>query len=77
MSLSASSAHLLNIPWNGDSASSLLPDNPFSEEVFPNTQSKLPLLHLQTISSCPIPCYLEEETNTHTINGLKDSSGKL
>lgn len=75
MSLSASSAHLLNASWNGDSTSSLVPDNPLSEEAFPNIQSKPPLFQLQIISSFPIPCYLEEETNTHThaINGLKDS----
>ncbi|KAK4825874.1 hypothetical protein QYF61_003148 [Mycteria americana] len=40
-------------------------DNPFSEEKFPNIQSKPPLAQLEAISSCPITCYLGEETNTH------------
>ncbi|KAK4820565.1 hypothetical protein QYF61_001628 [Mycteria americana] len=40
-------------------------DNPFSEEKFPNIQSKPPLAQLETISSCPIACYLGEETDSH------------
>ncbi|KAK4829272.1 hypothetical protein QYF61_002664 [Mycteria americana] len=40
-------------------------DNPFSEEKFPNIQSKPPLVQLETISSCPITCYLGEETDPH------------
>ena len=40
-------------------------DNPFSEEVFPNIQSKPPLAQLEAISSHPITCYLTEETSTH------------
>ncbi|KAK4823306.1 hypothetical protein QYF61_000519, partial [Mycteria americana] len=40
-------------------------DNPFSEEKFPNIQSKPPLAQLETISSCPITCYLGEETDPH------------
>ncbi|KAK4822886.1 hypothetical protein QYF61_021105 [Mycteria americana] len=40
-------------------------DNPFSEVKFPNIQSKPPLLQLEAISSCPIPCYLGEETDPH------------
>ncbi|KAK4823336.1 hypothetical protein QYF61_001613 [Mycteria americana] len=40
-------------------------DNPFSEEIFPNIQSKPPLEQLEAISSRPIACYLGEETNTH------------
>ncbi|KAK4811009.1 hypothetical protein QYF61_015713 [Mycteria americana] len=40
-------------------------DNPFSEEKFPNIQSKPPLAQLEAISSHPITCYLEEETNPH------------
>ncbi|KAK4823264.1 hypothetical protein QYF61_000231 [Mycteria americana] len=40
-------------------------ENPFSEEKFPNTQSKPPLVQLETISSCPITCYLGEETDPH------------
>ncbi|KAK4818640.1 hypothetical protein QYF61_016611 [Mycteria americana] len=38
-------------------------DNPFSEEKFPNIQSKPPLAQLEAISSCPITCYLGEETD--------------
>ncbi|KAK4814505.1 hypothetical protein QYF61_021568 [Mycteria americana] len=38
-------------------------DNPFSEEKFPNIQSKPPLVQLEAISSCPITCYLGEETD--------------
>ncbi|KAK4830313.1 hypothetical protein QYF61_009818 [Mycteria americana] len=40
-------------------------DNPFSEEVVPNIQSKPPLAQLEAISSCPITCYLGEETDPH------------
>ncbi|KAK4823878.1 hypothetical protein QYF61_007826 [Mycteria americana] len=40
-------------------------DNPFSEVKFPNIQSKLPLAQLEAISSCPITCYLGEETDPH------------
>ncbi|KAK4826053.1 hypothetical protein QYF61_004168 [Mycteria americana] len=40
-------------------------DNPFGEEIFPNTQSKHPLVQLEAISSCHMACYLQEETNTH------------
>ncbi|KAK4829045.1 hypothetical protein QYF61_001850 [Mycteria americana] len=40
-------------------------DNPFSEEKFPNIQSKPPLAQLEAISSRPITCYLGEETNPH------------
>ncbi|KAK4820051.1 hypothetical protein QYF61_017897 [Mycteria americana] len=40
-------------------------DNPLSEEKFPNIQSKPPLAQLETISSCPITCYLGEETDPH------------
>ncbi|KAK4828566.1 hypothetical protein QYF61_027656 [Mycteria americana] len=40
-------------------------DNPFSEEKFPNIRSKPPLVQLETISSCPIACYLAEETDPH------------
>jgi len=40
-------------------------DNPSSEEIFPNLQSKLPLAQLEAICSCPIACYLGVETNPH------------
>ncbi|KAK4813411.1 hypothetical protein QYF61_004748, partial [Mycteria americana] len=41
-------------------------DNPFNEVKFPNIQSKPPpLAQLEAISSCPMPCYLGEETDPH------------
>ena len=40
-------------------------DNLFSEEIFLNIQSKPPLVQLEAISSYPIACYSEEETDTH------------
>jgi len=47
-------------------------DKPFSEEIFPNIQSKPPPEQLEAISSYPITCYLEEETNTcHTTTSFQ------
>ncbi|KAK4815496.1 hypothetical protein QYF61_003054 [Mycteria americana] len=40
-------------------------DNPFSEEIFPNIQSKPPLAQLEVLPSCPMACYLGEETDPH------------
>ncbi|KAK4826255.1 hypothetical protein QYF61_006702 [Mycteria americana] len=40
-------------------------DHPFSEVKFPNIQSNPPLAQLEAISSCPITCYLGEETDPH------------
>ncbi|KAK4814985.1 hypothetical protein QYF61_009012 [Mycteria americana] len=40
-------------------------DNPLGEEKFPNIQCKPPLAQLEAISSCPITCYLGEETDPH------------
>jgi len=40
-------------------------DNPFGGEIFPNIQSKPALVQREVGSSCPITCYLGEETNTH------------
>ncbi|KAK4816046.1 hypothetical protein QYF61_011054 [Mycteria americana] len=40
-------------------------ENPFSEDIFPNTQSKPPLVQLEAVSSRPITCYLGEETDPH------------
>ncbi|KAK4819146.1 hypothetical protein QYF61_025826 [Mycteria americana] len=40
-------------------------DNPFGEVKFPNIQSKPPLAQPETISSCPMTCYLGEETDPH------------
>ncbi|KAK4829714.1 hypothetical protein QYF61_006089 [Mycteria americana] len=50
-------------------------DNPFSEEKFPNIQSKPPLAQLEAISSCPITCYLGEETDPHLSNNLLSVGG--
>ena len=40
-------------------------DNPLSEEIFLDIQSKPPLAQLEAISSCPVTCYLGKETNIH------------
>jgi len=40
-------------------------DNLFSEDIFPNSQSKPPLAQPEAVSSLRIPCYLGKETNTH------------
>ena len=40
-------------------------DNPFGEDIFSNAQSKPSPVQLEAISSCPVTCYLGEETNTH------------
>jgi len=39
-------------------------DNPFGEEIFPNNQSKSPLVQLEAVSACPVTCYLRKETDT-------------
>jgi len=41
-------------------------DNSFSEEIFPNIQSKPPHAQLEAISSHPITSYLGKETNKHS-----------
>ncbi|KAK4821029.1 hypothetical protein QYF61_012115 [Mycteria americana] len=43
-------------------------DNPFSEEKFPNLQSKPPLAQLEAISSRPITCYSGEETDPTSLH---------
>ncbi|KAK4824198.1 hypothetical protein QYF61_012014 [Mycteria americana] len=40
-------------------------DNPLSEGKFPNIQSKPPLAQFEAISSCPVTCYIGEETDPH------------
>ncbi|KAK4823486.1 hypothetical protein QYF61_002550 [Mycteria americana] len=57
-------------PRDGDSTTSLgslvqCLNNPYSEVKFPNIQSKPPLAQLEAISSCPITCYMAEETDPH------------
>jgi len=41
-----------------------MPDHSFSKEIFPNIQSKSPLMQLEATASRPIASYLGEETNT-------------
>jgi len=40
-----------------------MPDHSFSEEIFPNIQSKPPLMQLEAISPCPIAHYPGEEAD--------------
>lgn len=40
-------------------------DNPCSEEVFPNVQSKPPLALLEDVSSYLIACYLGKKMDLH------------
>ncbi|KAK4815248.1 hypothetical protein QYF61_023695 [Mycteria americana] len=61
MSLSTTPAHLLNTSRDGDSAPSL--GRLF--QCLTTLSSKPPLAQLEAISSCPMACYLGEETNTH------------
>ena len=39
-------------------------DHSFSKQIFPNIQSKPPLMQLEAVVSRPITSYLGEETNT-------------
>jgi len=41
-----------------------MPGHSFSKEIFPNIQSKTPLMQLEAIASHSIAGYLGEETNT-------------
>lgn len=54
---------------DGDSTSALgscaRSDNAFGEEIFPNSQPKLPLMQTEAISSCPDVCDLGEDINPH------------
>jgi len=36
-----------------------------SKAIFPNIESKTPLMQLEAIASRPVASYLGEETNTH------------
>ncbi|TRZ22313.1 hypothetical protein HGM15179_004774 [Zosterops borbonicus] len=42
-----------------------MPNNPFIKEIIPDVQLKPPLVQPGAISSCPVPCYLVEETDPH------------
>jgi len=41
-----------------------MPDHSLSKDIFPNIQSKPPLMQLEAIASRSITSYLGEETNT-------------
>ncbi|KAK4814535.1 hypothetical protein QYF61_022254 [Mycteria americana] len=67
---STTSTRLLNTSRDGDSNTSL--GSLFQglttlsvKKIFPNIQSKPPMVQLEAISSCPITCYLGEETDPH------------
>lgn len=47
--------------------------NPFSEEFFPNTQPKLPLVQLEAISSHPVIYYLGEKIDSLGYNCLSSN----
>jgi len=50
-----------------------MPDHSLSKEMFPNSQSKPPLMQLEAIASRPIAGHLGEETNTRlTTTSFKD-----
>jgi len=41
-----------------------MPDHSSSKGIFPNVQSKPPLMQLEATASHPVTGYLQEETNT-------------
>jgi len=70
MSLSTRPTCYLNTSRDGDSTTSL--GSLFQclttlsvKKFFLISNLKLPLVQLEVISSCPITCYLGEETDTH------------
>ena len=40
-----------------------MPEHPFAEEIVLNIQPKPPLVQLEAVSSCPVTCYLGEDTD--------------
>lgn len=60
MSLSTPSIPLSNGAKGGGSH---FPGQPFGDKIFQNIQSKPPLQQLEALSSCPIACYVGEETH--------------
>lgn len=40
-------------------------DYTVSDEIYPNVQSKPPMVPLEAISSWPVACFLGEETDPH------------
>jgi len=68
MTLSSASIHLLNTSRDGDSTTSLGSLFPYFTTfsvIFPNIQSKPPLMQHEAVSPCPIACYSGEETDLH------------
>lgn len=64
MSLTARSTGCLKPFRDDDSTTALgIPmfDNPFCEEVFPNTQSEPPHVQVEIISPVPVTCHQVEE----------------
>ena len=53
-----------------------VPDNPFSEEISPNIQSKIPLVQLAAIFSCPVACYWEKRPTPPRYSLLSGSCGE-
>ena len=55
-----------------------MPDHSFSEEIFPNIQSKSSLMPPEAIAPRPIASYLWEETNTRlTTTSLHHADGQV
>ena len=52
-------------------------DSPVSGEHFPNIQLEPPLTQLEAISSCPVVCYLGEESSSHLGTQLLTEPDKL
>ena len=69
MSQSATSTRFLNPSRDGDSTTALGSLfqclTTLSKEIFPNIQSKPPLMQLEAVSSHPSAGYLGEEINPH------------
>lgn len=76
MELSVMFSHFLNTSWDGNSTTSL--GNQFqclitlTEEILPDVQTKHPLAEPKAISSCPVACFLGEESNAHLVNLLSE-----
>lgn len=56
-----------------------MPDNSFSEDIFPHVQSKPALVQLEVVSSHPTTGYQGKETDTHlaqiSFQGVVERSG--
>lgn len=72
-SLSVISTHLLNTSMDEQSITSTGSPfqhltTPFHEEIILNIQSKLPMVQLDIISSCPVTCHLRKDILLSTIS---------